>query len=70
MHPRVNFPWARYDIIDPKGQKSLELIESSGKISRHRYLLCTHRLAGFVLRSRTWGALLLSFPSDRLLFAS
>ncbi|CZR56708.1 related to TOB3 (member of AAA-ATPase family) [Phialocephala subalpina] len=52
-HPPSDFPWTNYDMINPLDEKSLELPE--GYEDRdHRYLLCTRRLMGFVLKSRSW----------------
>lgn len=50
-------PWELYEHIDPKVTKSLEKIDPvSGKVDKHRYLLCPKRVWGFVLKSRKWGA--------------
>ncbi|KAF7555179.1 hypothetical protein G7Z17_g2379 [Cylindrodendrum hubeiense] len=52
-HPPTDFPWTRYDLIDPNVEKDLEI---PGAIHgpRHRYLLCDRSLHGFDLRSRGW----------------
>lgn len=56
-HPVKGFPWADYDVIDPTDVKSLELPESGNRDTMHRYILCSHQLWGFVLKSRQWGKL-------------
>lgn len=48
--------WENYDNIDPKETKSLDLYDSvTGKVNKHRYLLCPRGLWGFILKSRKWG---------------
>lgn len=56
-HPAKGFPWADYDVIDPIDVKSLELAESGHRDTMHRYILCSHQLWGFALKSRQWGKL-------------
>ncbi|KAI1445619.1 P-loop containing nucleoside triphosphate hydrolase protein [Annulohypoxylon stygium] len=51
-HPPKNFPWAEYDMIDPR-HGDLELPENYPD-RQHRYLLCSGRLMGLALRTRTW----------------
>ncbi|KAI0454812.1 hypothetical protein F5B21DRAFT_474339 [Xylaria acuta] len=51
-HPPKGFPWAEYDLIDPK-HADLELSDGH-KDKEHRYLLCSGLLMGFALKSRTW----------------
>lgn len=54
VHPPPGFQWAAYDLIDPKATTTLEMPEGPhGK--DHRYMLCSHRLFGFVFKSRKWG---------------
>lgn len=52
-HPPTNFPWSRYDLIDPMLEKDLTM-ESSKHGPKHRYLICDSTLYGFALKSRTW----------------
>ncbi|CAG8959320.1 hypothetical protein HYFRA_00013090 [Hymenoscyphus fraxineus] len=53
-----SFLWSKYDNIDPKISKTLNLEDPfTGKISRHRYLLCPKRIMGFNLKARTWDPL-------------
>lgn len=50
------FLWSKYDNIDPKITKSLNLENpDTGEISRHRYLLCPKRVMGFLLTKRKFG---------------
>lgn len=53
-HPVKGFPWAEYDVIDPTEVESLELPELGDRDKMHRYILCSHQLWGFVLKSREW----------------
>lgn len=53
-HPPEDFPWTRYDLIDPLVDQDLE-IPGSINGSRHRYALCARLLHGFDLKSRSWG---------------
>ncbi|CAG8972116.1 hypothetical protein HYALB_00008121 [Hymenoscyphus albidus] len=60
-----SFLWSKYDNIDPKISKTLNLEDpSTGKISRHRYLLCPKRIMGFNLKARTWDPLNVECCSD------
>ncbi|KAI0017745.1 ATPase [Xylariomycetidae sp. FL0641] len=52
-HPSMDFPWADYDIIDPKKEASLEL-HGDAVQEDHRYLLCPRHIYGFVLKTRSW----------------
>ncbi|KAK4145046.1 uncharacterized protein C8A04DRAFT_36176 [Dichotomopilus funicola] len=52
-HPPTNFPWSRYDLIDPMKEKDLTM-ESNKHGPKHRYLICSSTLYGFALKSRTW----------------
>ncbi|KAH6630497.1 P-loop containing nucleoside triphosphate hydrolase protein [Chaetomium sp. MPI-SDFR-AT-0129] len=52
-HPPANFPWSRYDLIDPMKEKDLTM-ESNKHGPKHRYLICDSTLYGFALKSRTW----------------
>ncbi|KAH7123500.1 ATPase [Dactylonectria estremocensis] len=52
-HPPTDFPWTRYDLLDPNVEKDLE-IPGAVNGPRHRYLLCGRLLHGFDLKSRTW----------------
>ncbi|KAH7131325.1 hypothetical protein EDB81DRAFT_137368 [Dactylonectria macrodidyma] len=52
-HPPTDFPWTRYDLLDPNVEKDLE-IPGAANGPRHRYLLCGRLLHGFDLKSRTW----------------
>ncbi|KAH8667874.1 P-loop containing nucleoside triphosphate hydrolase protein [Ilyonectria robusta] len=52
-HPPEDFPWTRYDLIDPLVDQDLE-IPGSINGSRHRYALCARLLHGFDLKSRSW----------------
>lgn len=54
-HPPSNFIWTEYDLIDPTTVKSLDLPDRPEKELKHRYLICSRRLMGFVLKSRQWG---------------
>ncbi|KAK7926599.1 hypothetical protein PG985_003597 [Apiospora marii] len=52
-HPPKGFRWTDYDIINPETD-DLRLPE--GHPDRdHRYLLCSGKLKGFSLKTRTWG---------------
>lgn len=53
-HPLPGFRWTDYDLLDPSVKLDLELSESPEGI-RHRYLLCSRLLYGFVFKSRKWG---------------
>ena len=53
-HPAPDFPWKDYDVIDPKDVESLELPDSPHG-SRHRYLVCDHKVWAIMLKTRTWG---------------
>ncbi|KAK7971588.1 hypothetical protein PG989_016604 [Apiospora arundinis] len=60
VHPPPGFQWAAYDLIDPKATTTLEMPEGPhGK--DHRYMLCSHRLFGFVFKSRKWEVLNVKF---------
>ncbi|KAI1844808.1 hypothetical protein JX266_009036 [Neoarthrinium moseri] len=52
-HPPQNFRWKEYDLINPLKEKTLELLEGQND-PLHRYLLCSKRLMGFVLKTRSW----------------
>ena len=52
----IKVPWESYDNIDPKKTASLDLPYSSKeKNKKHRYLLCSKKVIGFILKSRKWG---------------
>jgi hypothetical protein len=53
-HPLPGFRWADYDLLDPNLKLDLEL-PGSPEGPRHRYLLCSRVMHGFILKSRTWG---------------
>jgi hypothetical protein len=67
-HPKKDYLWAKYDFIDAVVTNTLGSIDGAIKEpDRHCYLLCTRRLFGFVLKSRTWGAfypVLLIIPQE------
>jgi len=52
FHSKPGYIWAGYDFIDPAVCENLtnEEDEDSG----HRYMLCSSKLYGFALQSRTW----------------
>ncbi|PLB36595.1 P-loop containing nucleoside triphosphate hydrolase protein [Aspergillus candidus] len=52
-HPPPGFRWADYDLLDPSVTVNLEL-PGSREGARHRYLLCSRLLYGFVFKSRKW----------------
>lgn len=54
VHPPPGFQWADYDLINPLTTASLDLPEGPNG-TKHRYLLCSRRLFGFVFKSRKWG---------------
>lgn len=62
VHPPPGFQWVAYDLIDPKATRSLEL-PGGAHGNNHRYLLCSHRLFGFVFKSRKWGKWFCTRPS-------
>jgi hypothetical protein len=52
-----NLTWKDYDMIDPSGTLDLpkeSLNPELGIDVNHRYLICTHVLGAFVLKTRTW----------------
>ncbi|KAI1741308.1 hypothetical protein F4680DRAFT_416366 [Xylaria scruposa] len=51
-HPPKGFPWAKYDMINPR-YTDLKLSDGH-EDEEHRYLLCSGFLMGFALKSRTW----------------
>jgi hypothetical protein len=53
-HPPMDFRWVEYDLINPFKEESLKLSDDHVD-PMHRYLLCSKRLMGFVLKTRTWG---------------
>ncbi|KAI0006515.1 P-loop containing nucleoside triphosphate hydrolase protein [Xylariaceae sp. FL0662B] len=53
-HPPPRFMWTRYDLIDPSHEATLELSDGPEKDPKHRYLLCSKRVMGFALKSRSW----------------
>ncbi|KAI2622556.1 P-loop containing nucleoside triphosphate hydrolase protein [Hypoxylon sp. NC1633] len=53
QHPPSKFLWTEYDLIDPSKVESLDF-PNGPRDPKHRYLLCSRRLMGFVLKSRTW----------------
>lgn len=57
-HPLPQDPWSEYDMILPTLEHGLELPEGYPD-TEHRYLICTRRLMGFALKTRTWGTSLL-----------
>ncbi|TPX12710.1 uncharacterized protein E0L32_000887 [Thyridium curvatum] len=52
-HPPPDFPWARYDLIDPETENNL-VLANSPEGPRHRYMLCSPILWGFDLKAREW----------------
>ncbi|CAJ2499893.1 Uu.00g027460.m01.CDS01 [Anthostomella pinea] len=46
--------WKEYDLIDPLKDSPLELVGGPDADANHRYMLCSKRLMGFALKSRTW----------------
>ncbi|KAI1774648.1 hypothetical protein F4818DRAFT_418514 [Hypoxylon cercidicola] len=52
-HPPSKFLWIDYDLIDPTKVESLDL-PSGPRGVKHRYLICSRRLMGFVLKARKW----------------
>ncbi|KAJ5737714.1 uncharacterized protein N7483_002839 [Penicillium malachiteum] len=52
-HPPVQFPWGKYDFLDPDVTESL-VDEESPHGARHRYLICEGFVYGFVLKSKKW----------------
>lgn len=61
-HPPPRDPWSEYDMILPTLEHGLELPEGYPD-KEHRYLICTRRLMGFALKTRTWGTSLLPLTS-------
>ncbi|KAI0020756.1 ATPase [Xylariomycetidae sp. FL0641] len=55
-HPPTKFIWKNYDLIDPEEVTSLDL-PPEPRGTKHRYLICSRRLGGFVLKTRTWEVL-------------
>ncbi|KAI1081971.1 P-loop containing nucleoside triphosphate hydrolase protein [Whalleya microplaca] len=53
-HPPPGFIWTKYDLIDPSNETTLELSDGPEEDIKHRYLLCSKRLMGFALKSRSW----------------
>ncbi|KAK7917808.1 hypothetical protein PG985_011416 [Apiospora marii] len=62
VHPPPGFQWVAYDLIDPKTTRTLDLAGSPHGRD-HRYLLCSHRVFGFVFKSRRWEILDVKFCS-------
>ncbi|RYC61934.1 hypothetical protein CHU98_g4282 [Xylaria longipes] len=52
-----------YDSIDPNTVQSLET-EDTAQGSRHRYLICSRNLMGFVFKTRKWETLDVAFCHD------
>ncbi|KAI4861955.1 P-loop containing nucleoside triphosphate hydrolase protein [Hypoxylon rubiginosum] len=53
QHPPSKFMWIDYDLIDPTKVESLDLPGGPRGV-KHRYLICSRRLFGFVLKARKW----------------
>jgi hypothetical protein len=52
-HPPEGFPWARYDVLDPRNPHPAD--QKNEDLLRHRWFLCSSELWGLVLKTRKWG---------------
>ncbi|KAI0178878.1 P-loop containing nucleoside triphosphate hydrolase protein [Hypoxylon sp. FL1284] len=62
-HPPSKFIWIDYDLINPTLVESLDL-PGGPRGLKHRYLICSRRLMGFVLKARTWEILDVAYCHD------
>ncbi|KAJ6007442.1 hypothetical protein N7540_011418 [Penicillium herquei] len=59
-HPPAQFPWGKYDFLDPEVTDSL-VDEGSPHGAKHRYLICEGFVYGFLLKSKQWEKLDMEF---------